>query len=343
MPELPEVESLRRILTRSAVGRTIVGARIGKLPLRRRVVPDFGAMITGRTIERISRRAKYLLFELSGDSIILAHLGMSGSITHRHDGFDAREFDVKHDHLEFALDDASRLVYNDPRRFGMVRLITRGDLGVIAELKGIGPEPLSADFNADYLSEQARGKKVAIKNLIMDQKIVAGVGNIYASEILFHAKVRPTRRAGRVKRAEIDLIVEFTPQGSARGNRQRRHHLSQLSRFARQARRILQAPDGVWARGRASAMCAGRRSATSWSGNARVSIAPSARSETRAIIAQISLAILAAVAVLAFARRAAGGKSIGTSSTPKRSDIFNPTCASTPAIRPTIPPTRSLS
>ena len=212
MPELPEVESLRRILSRSAVGRTIVSARIGKLPLRRRVTPDFGAKIAGRTIERISRRAKYLMFELSGDSIILAHLGMSGSITHRGGGFDASGFDVKHDHLEFALDDASRLVYNDPRRFGMVRLISRDDLAVIAELKGIGPEPLSADFNADYLAGQARGKKVAIKNLIMDQKIVAGVGNIYASEILFHARVRPTRSAGRVKRAEIDLIAEFTPK-----------------------------------------------------------------------------------------------------------------------------------
>ena len=210
MPELPEVESLRRILSRSAVGRTIVSSRIGKLPLRRRVVPDFGAQIAGRTIERISRRAKYLMFELSGDAIILAHLGMSGSITHRHGDFDAREFDAKHDHLEFALDDATRLVYNDPRRFGMVRLIARDELAAIAELKGIGPEPLSADFNADYLAAQARGKKVAIKNLIMDQKIVAGVGNIYASEILFHSKVRPTRRAGRVKRAELELIVEFT-------------------------------------------------------------------------------------------------------------------------------------
>ena len=99
MPELPEVESLRRILTRSAVGRTIIGARIGKLPLRRRVVPDFGAQIIGKVIERVSRRAKYLLIELSGDTIILAHLGMSGSITHRHDGFDASEFDIKHDHL----------------------------------------------------------------------------------------------------------------------------------------------------------------------------------------------------------------------------------------------------
>lgn len=212
MPELPEVESLRRILTRSAVGRTIVGARIGTLPLRRRVVSDFGATIAGRTIERISRRAKYLMIELSGGLIILAHLGMSGSITHRDRGFDARNFDVKHDHLEFALDDGTRLVFNDPRRFGMVRLISREDLASIAELKGIGPEPLGSDFNAAYLAAQARGKKVAIKNLIMDQKIVAGVGNIYASEILFHAGVRPTRRAGRAKRPEIERIVEFTPK-----------------------------------------------------------------------------------------------------------------------------------
>jgi len=212
MPELPEVESLRRILSRSAVGRTIVSARIGKLPLRRRVVPDFGPQIIGRIIERVSRRAKYLLIELSGDTIILAHLGMSGSITHRHDGFDAREFDIKHDHLEFALDNGSRLVYNDPRRFGMMTLIRRDEIDVRVELRGIGPEPLSAAFNADYLANQARGKKVAIKNLIMDQRIVAGVGNIYASEILFHARVRPTRRAGRVKRKEIDLIVAFTPK-----------------------------------------------------------------------------------------------------------------------------------
>jgi len=212
MPELPEVESLRRILTRSVVGRTIVGARIGKLSLRRRVVEDFGTTIAGRTIERVSRRAKYLMIELSGDYIILAHLGMSGSITHRHGAFDAREFDPKHDHLEFALDDATRLVYNDPRRFGMVRLVLRDDLGVIAELRGIGPEPLGTDFNADYLAARARGKKVAIKNLIMDQKIVAGGGNIYAAEILFHARVKPTRRAGRVKREELERIVEFTPK-----------------------------------------------------------------------------------------------------------------------------------
>ena len=120
MPELPEVESLRRILVRTAVGRTIVSVRIGEKRLRRRVTADFSGAITGRRIVKLSRRAKYLIIELDGDHVMLVHLGMSGSLTHRHDGFDADDFDPRHDHLEFALDDASRLVYNDPRRFGMV-------------------------------------------------------------------------------------------------------------------------------------------------------------------------------------------------------------------------------
>lgn len=210
MPELPEVESLRRILARSAVGRTIAGARIGTLPLRRKRTPDFSRMIVGGRIERISRRAKYLMIELSGELIILVHLGMSGSITHRQHDFDSREFDRKHDHIEFTLDDGSRLVYNDPRRFGIIRLVRREELPALPELHGLGPEPLSRDFSEDYLSGVARGKKVAIKNLLMDQRVVAGIGNIYASEILFHAKVRPTRRAGKVKPAELGGIVAFS-------------------------------------------------------------------------------------------------------------------------------------
>ncbi len=211
MPELPEVESLRRILVRTAVGRTIVNVRIGKKPLRRRATADFSGAITGRRIVKLSRRAKYLIIELDGEHVMLVHLGMSGSLTHRHAGFDADDFDPRHDHLEFALDDASRLVYNDPRRFGMVRLVERTALASTAELKGLGPEPLSREFNADYLAAKARGRTAAIKNLIMDQRIVAGIGNIYASEILFQAGVRPTRRAGRVTRSEIEKIRAATP------------------------------------------------------------------------------------------------------------------------------------
>jgi formamidopyrimidine-DNA glycosylase len=211
MPELPEVESLRRILVRTAVGRTIVSVRIGEKRLRRRITPDFSGAITGRRIVKLSRRAKYLIIELDGDHVILVHLGMSGSLTHRHEGFDADDFDPRHDHLEFALDDASRLVYNDPRRFGMVRLVERAALASTAELKGLGPEPLSREFNADYVAAKARGRTAAIKNLIMDQQIVAGIGNIYASEILFQAGVRPTRRAGRVTRSEIEKIAAAVP------------------------------------------------------------------------------------------------------------------------------------
>jgi formamidopyrimidine-DNA glycosylase len=211
MPELPEVESLRRILVRTAVGRTIVSVRIGEKRLRRRVTADFGGAITGRRIVKLSRRAKYLIIEFDGDHVMLVHLGMSGSLTHRHNGFDADDFDPRHDHLEFAFDDGSRLVYNDPRRFGMVRLVERAALTSTAELKGLGPEPLSREFNADYLAAKARGRTAAIKNLLMDQRIVAGIGNIYASEVLFQAGVRPTRRAGRVTRSEIEKIAAAVP------------------------------------------------------------------------------------------------------------------------------------
>ena len=211
MPELPEVESLRRILVRTAVGRTIVSVRVGDARLRRRVVANFADTIAGRRIVKMARRAKYLIVELDGDHVMLVHLGMSGSLTHRHEGFDAGDFDPRHDHLEFSLDDGSRLVYNDPRRFGMVRLVQRAALASTAELKGLGPEPLSRGFNARYLAAKARGRTASIKNLIMDQRIVAGIGNIYASEILFRAGVRPTRRAGRVTLREIEKIAASVP------------------------------------------------------------------------------------------------------------------------------------
>ncbi len=211
MPELPEVESLRQILARSVVGRTIVGARIGRLPLRRKSPGNFAARVRGRRINRVERRAKYLIIDLEGSDVILVHLGMSGSLTCRDRDFDSSEFDPRHDHIEFKLDDGNRLVFNDPRRFGIVRVAPRDSLTATKELRGLGPEPLSKGFDADYLAEKARGRKVAIKNLIMDQKIVAGVGNIYASEILFRAGVRPTRPAGRLKREELERIAKFTP------------------------------------------------------------------------------------------------------------------------------------
>ena len=212
MPELPEVESLRQMLMHSVVGRTFRNAHIKEARLRRSVTPELASTITGRTIERIGRRAKYLLIELAGDQVVLVHLGMSGSLTHRGHGFDPGPFDPRHDHIEFALDDGSVLVYNDPRRFGLIKIVARAELNNIAELKDLGPEPLGRQFDADYLWKATRGRTAAIKNLLMDQRIVAGIGNIYASEILFRARVRPTRRAGRVTRDEVRRIVTATGQ-----------------------------------------------------------------------------------------------------------------------------------
>jgi formamidopyrimidine-DNA glycosylase len=210
MPELPEVESLRRILARSAVGRTVVTAIVKETRLRRMVAPDLASAIAGRRIEAIGRRAKYLMIELSGGHLMMVHLGMSGSLTHRREDFGAEPFDPRHDHVEFTFDDGSRLVYNDPRRFGLLKVVARADLESIVELKGLGPEPLADEFNPEYLWRVSRGRSVAIKNLLMDQRVVAGVGNIYASEILFRARVRPSRRAGRVTRTELERIAGIT-------------------------------------------------------------------------------------------------------------------------------------
>jgi formamidopyrimidine-DNA glycosylase len=212
MPELPEVESLRRILAHDVLGRRVVSAAVKEARLRRAIAPDLTARIAGSAIARVSRRAKYLLLEFEGDNILMVHLGMSGSLTYRPAGAALTGFDPRHDHVSFTLDDGSLLVYNDPRRFGLMKLLTRGELASIAELAGIGPEPFGSDFSAGYLWQATRGRTGAIKNLLMDQKIVAGVGNIYASEILFRAGVRPTRRAGRVTRAEVERIAAITPQ-----------------------------------------------------------------------------------------------------------------------------------
>jgi formamidopyrimidine-DNA glycosylase len=211
MPELPEVESLRRLLEESILGRVFVTASVREPRLRRKLAPDFATVIAGRTVEGIGRRAKYLIFALSGKHRMLVHLGMSGSLSHRRAAADTLPFNPRHDHVEFALDDGSRLVYNDPRRFGLMKLYPAADLDGAVELHGLGPEPLDG-FNADDLWRSSRGRTAAIKNLLMDQRVVAGVGNIYASEILFRARVRPTRRAGKVTRAEIERIATITPQ-----------------------------------------------------------------------------------------------------------------------------------
>jgi len=212
MPELPEVESLRQLLAESITGRILVSASVREPRLRKGLSPDFATVVAGRKVERINRRAKYLIFELSGGHRMLVHLGMSGSLSHRRPEVDPGPFNPRHDHVQFGLDDGSLLVYNDPRRFGLMKLYPADGLASAVELKDLGPEPLSGEFKAASLWQATRGRTAAIKNILMDQRVVAGVGNIYASEILFRARVRPTRRAGKVTRAEVERIAAITPQ-----------------------------------------------------------------------------------------------------------------------------------
>src|SRR5271170_6979964 len=137
MPELPEVESLRQLLEESLIGHVFVTASVREPRLRRSLSPDFAAAIAGRKVERLDRRAKFLIFALSGNHRMLVHLGMSGSLSHRHEAADAGPFNPRHDHVQFGLDDGSLLVYNDPRRFGLMKLYADADFEGAIELKGL--------------------------------------------------------------------------------------------------------------------------------------------------------------------------------------------------------------
>ena len=267
------------MLAHSAVGRSFRHATVKEARLRRSVSAELASAIAGRTIERIGRRAKYLLIEVAGDQIMLVHLGMSGSLTHRGHGFDAGPFDPRHDHIEFALDDGSVLVYNDPRRFGLIKIVKRAELNNIAELKYLGPEPLGLEFSGEYLWKATRGRTAAIKNLLMDQRIVAGIGNIYASEILFRARVRPSRRGGRVTRDEVRRIVTATAGGTPRSDRQPRHDIPQLSRLARPAGKVRAASGGsTIAKGSRASNAAPRFAPSCWA-SVQLSIARAAKND----------------------------------------------------------------
>lgn len=243
MPELPEVESLRRILADEIVGRRVTEVAVAERRLRRALAEDFAGGLAGRTIANVCRRAKYLLIDLDGELTLMVHLGMSGSLTVRADAKGFPGLDPRHDHVRFHLDNGAFLVYNDPRRFGLMKLLRRAELAEVEELKGIGPEPFGEDFNPDYFWRVTRGRTAAIKNLLMDQRIVAGVGNIYASEILFRARVRPTRRAGKVTRVEVARIVAITPQvlheAIGRGGTTFRNYLDGRGEPGRFAERLL--------------------------------------------------------------------------------------------------------
>jgi formamidopyrimidine-DNA glycosylase len=201
MPELPEVETTRRGIEPHTVGRAIVAFRIHEPRLRWRIQNDLPELLAGQRIVRASRRAKYLLLGLESGTLLL-HLGMSGSLR----VLPADTPRLTHDHFDLILDSGSTLRFNDPRRFGSLHY-TAGDPDEHPLLARLAPEPLDHRFNTDYLWRITRGRRAAIKQLLMNSRLVVGVGNIYASEALFRAGVRPRRQARTLTREEVGKLV----------------------------------------------------------------------------------------------------------------------------------------
>ena len=202
MPELPEVETTRRGIEPHAVGRKIVALTIHEPRLRWPVQSDLPSLVAGQRVLHAKRRAKYLLLELESGTLML-HLGMSGSFR----VLPADTPRLTHDHFDLLLDSGSTLRFNDPRRFGSLHYII-GDPNEHPLLADLAPEPLDDAFNAEYLWQTTRGRRVTIKQLLMNSKLVVGVGNIYASEALFRAKVRPRRQARSLSRAEVARLTK---------------------------------------------------------------------------------------------------------------------------------------
>ena len=203
MPELPEVEVVRRGLRPSIEGRTVARAVVREPRLRWPVPAGLDALLAGRRIETVGRRGKYLLLGFAHGTLIV-HLGMSGTLRFHASAPPLR----RHDHLDLVLDQGL-LRYHDPRRFGAVLWHDAADGPVEAHplLAGLGVEPLSPAFSGELLHRGTRGRRVSIKQLLLAGDVVVGVGNIYASESLFRARIRPTTQAGRLSRARCDALA----------------------------------------------------------------------------------------------------------------------------------------
>jgi formamidopyrimidine-DNA glycosylase len=203
MPELPEVETVRRGLQPVMEGAKILHAEARRKDLRFPFQKDFVARLTGQTVTGLGRRAKYLMADLGSGDVLLMHLGMSGSfrVEKKGDGSTPGEFhhprskDTAHDHVLFRMSSGADIVFNDPRRFGYMKVIARNALDAEPLLKGLGPEPLGNEFDAAMLARACTGKSTTLKAALLDQRVVAGLGNIYVCEALYRAHLSPKRQA----------------------------------------------------------------------------------------------------------------------------------------------------
>ncbi|MCR4439195.1 MAG: bifunctional DNA-formamidopyrimidine glycosylase/DNA-(apurinic or apyrimidinic site) lyase [bacterium] len=198
MPELPEVETIRRSLEAKICGRPITGVEVRDGRLRHPVDKAAVCSVVGRRIVALGRRGKYLLMTLDDGRMVVIHLGMSGHLRLCAPGSPLE----RHDHVLFTLGADWQLRYNDPRRFGTVQVVKNAEIEQRGAFANLGPEPLSGAFTAAYLRGRAQGRSVAVKSFLMDCRVVAGVGNIYANEALFRAGINPLRAAGSLSALE---------------------------------------------------------------------------------------------------------------------------------------------
>jgi len=203
VPELPEVETVRRGLAPVMEGARIVKIEARRPDLRRPLPKDFAKRVEGETVTEIGRRAKYLTVDLSSGEVLLMHLGMSGSFRVSHDEKDGtpgayhhpRSPASAHDHVVFHMSSGATVTFNDPRRFGLMLLVPRAELASHPLMREVGPEPLGNAFDASLLATACTGKKTSLKAALLNQKVVAGLGNIYVCEALHRARLSPRRRA----------------------------------------------------------------------------------------------------------------------------------------------------
>ena len=208
MPELPEVETVCRGLAPVLQGRVLARVTLRRKDLRIPFPKGFAAALTGRRVERVARRAKYILLELDDGHVAIIHLGMAGRMQITPPGTPL----ATHDHVVFTTDAGVEIRFNDPRRFGLMTLTTTAGLAQHKLFRHLGPEPLTDDFTPEVLSAALTGRKTAIKLAILDQRLVVGVGNIYACEALYRAGISPKRRAGTVVGARAARLVPAIKQ-----------------------------------------------------------------------------------------------------------------------------------
>lgn len=211
MPELPEVETVRRGLEPSMTGVKIIKADVNRPDLRWPFPERMAERLTGATVLQLRRRSKYILADLDSAETLLIHLGMSGRMTvsgdplgqfvHEHPA------QAKHDHVVFHMENGARVTFNDPRRFGAMDLMTTGSVETHPLLAKLGPEPLGNAFSEDHLISALKGKNTPIKSALLDQHVVAGLGNIYVCEVLFRAGIHPARKVSRISEQRIASLV----------------------------------------------------------------------------------------------------------------------------------------